>query len=1066
MIRRICRVRSGEESRQLLLPYLRDFPEAVVLATTKAAADELVWSAGGGTMGLHRRTLNQLAVEMAAGPMAAGGLVPLSPLAGEAIAARAIHEAKGKLTYFSPVADTPGFVQAAARTIRELRVALVSPAKLSRRGPAARDLSLLLRRWTALCEKFQLADEAHVLALAAMADDQPFGGLPLLVLDAPLLSQAAAAFFGHLLKRSPAVVVTVMAGDRETDAAWRSLLGIPSEEPPVANGGQLNGLRAQLFSARPESLADDESVQFFSSPGENMECVEIARRIHNAARSGGKFDEIAVLLRQPDRYQPLLEDALRRADIPAYFSRGVRRPDPAGRAFLTLLSCAAENLSASRFAEYLSLAQVPDLSDDGAPVPAASPVDLPVDEFAAGLVGQQPPPQESAAPVRTPPAPSSWEKLLVDAAVIGGADRWRRRLAGAAAELQLQLQAIAEDDGHREHLQQRLNQLASLQRFALPVVQALDELPRRATWDGWLAALASLARLTLRYPSGVLSLLAEMQPLDGVGPVSVTEVRDVLSSRLSTLRVEPLGRRFGAVFVGSIEEARGRHFEIAFVPGLAEGLFPKKILEDPLLLDSVRHAVDPALTVRQALTDRERLLLEIAAGASARVVFSYPAMDTALGRGRVPSLYALEVERAAKGVLSSLEEFERRWRMGASARLGWPAPEDAKEAIDNTEYDLAVRGSLHPGDTPEQVRGRMAYLLDNPHAARSLRARYRRWDTKHAWTTNDGLWAPQPETLATLQRRGLTQAAYSPTSLQAWAACPYRFYLHSILRLKERGEAAAIEQMDPATRGEIFHAVQFRILTTLRDEGALPVTRSSLDAAQSVADRALDEAAAEYRELLCPAIPPVWGSEIESMRTDLRGWLRDVALEDGRWTPAHFELRFGLAPNDSCDPASTQDEVVVQGGYRLRGSIDLVERNREDETLRVVDHKTGRVLDDRESPLLATGRGEVLQPVLYSLAAERLLNAAVRSGDLFYCTQTGGYDHRAVSISDLARDRAYQVLEAVDRSVREGSLPAAPRKDACLFCDYRTVCGPYEERRTADKPMHELAGLAKVRGQR
>ncbi len=37
--------------------------------------------------------------------------------------------------------------------------------------------------------------------------------------------------------------------------------------------------------------------------------------------------------------------------------------------------------------------------------------------------------------------------------------------------------------------------------------------------------------------------------------------------------------------------------------------------------------------------------------------------------------------------------------------------------------------------------------------------------------------------------------------------------------------------------------------------------------------------------------------------------------------------------------------------------------------------------------------------------------------------------------------------EALDR----GFLPAAPNKDACRFCDYRPVCGPWEEERTRRK---------------
>ena len=37
-------------------------------------------------------------------------------------------------------------------------------------------------------------------------------------------------------------------------------------------------------------------------------------------------------------------------------------------------------------------------------------------------------------------APASWEKLLVDAAVIGGRDRWRRRLRGLEREFELRLE--------------------------------------------------------------------------------------------------------------------------------------------------------------------------------------------------------------------------------------------------------------------------------------------------------------------------------------------------------------------------------------------------------------------------------------------------------------------------------------------------------------------------------------------------------------------------------------------------------------------------------------------------
>jgi len=45
------------------------------------------------------------------------------------------------------------------------------------------------------------------------------------------------------------------------------------------------------------------------------------------------FDQVAILLRSAERYQPMVEDALRRAGVPAYFSHGSARPDPGGGRF-------------------------------------------------------------------------------------------------------------------------------------------------------------------------------------------------------------------------------------------------------------------------------------------------------------------------------------------------------------------------------------------------------------------------------------------------------------------------------------------------------------------------------------------------------------------------------------------------------------------------------------------------------------------------------------------------------------------------------------------------------------
>src|SRR5204862_2342469 len=100
----------------------------------------------------------------------------------------------------------------------------------------------------------------------------------------------------------------------------------------------LDRIRQYLFAAAPPSPAGPfDAVELFSAPGEGREAVEIARRVLREARRGVPFDRIAIAVRAPAVYAGLLEHALGRAGIPAYFDRGTRRPHPAGRAFLALL---------------------------------------------------------------------------------------------------------------------------------------------------------------------------------------------------------------------------------------------------------------------------------------------------------------------------------------------------------------------------------------------------------------------------------------------------------------------------------------------------------------------------------------------------------------------------------------------------------------------------------------------------------------------------------------------------------------------------------------------------------
>ena len=1045
-----------------------DAPETLLVAPVRGAVDDFVRSFipdGGGRLGIQRFTLSQLASVLATERLASERLAPLSRLGAEAVAARSVFHLRGQLRYFAPVADTPGFARALESTLTELRMAGVHTDALAATGDPGRDLAQLMAHYDEELRRGGLADLAEVFRLAAevaRSGLHRLAGQPTLFLDVPPASAAERELAAALVERAPAVAATALAGDEEAITAWTEILGVgPENLEDRAPASTLGRVRRYVFSVEtPPRRESDESVTFFSAAGEGLECVEIARRIRGLAESGVPFDEVAVLLRYPDDYLPLLEDALRRAMIPAYFTRGALRPDPAGRAFLALLECTAESLSASRFAEYLSLGQVPGAAPEE-PAWAASG-----DDLHAGLKtveAEKAPATETHTdddPIiaGTLRAPLAWEKLLVDAAVIGGRDRWARRLKGLEAEFRLRLTEIGdEDEARRKHYQRQLERLRNLEGFALPLIAALDSLPLRATWGEWLAVLEDLARKALREPESVLSTLAELQPMAEIGPVGADEVRQVLAGRLRFLRREPPARRYGRVFVGAIAEAIARSFEVVFLPGLAEGMFPRRISEDPLLLDGFRAQLAGGLEVEPKRLAAERLLLRTAAGVTrSRLLVSYPRIDAMQGRNRVPSFYALEVLRAAEGYLPELRELEKRAALASPSRLGWPAPQDSQDAIDDAEHDLALLAPLlgAPG-----VRGRGKYLLEaNRHLARSLRARGRRW--RSSWFDADGIVDPDEATREVLAQHRLAARAYSASTLQHFAACPYRFLLAGLHGLRVREEAAPLEQLDPLTRGALFHAVQFRLFRVWQAAGLLPVNDDNLAHAVDAADQVLDEVAAEQAEELAPAIPRVWRSEIEALRTDLRAWIRQLPAIHAQWRPAHFELGFGLPVEEERDPASTEKEAVLPNGVRLRGSIDLVEIDPAGARLRVTDHKTGKA--PAQEPAYV-GAGEVLQPLLYALAAEQQVGRPAHSGMLYYCTQRGGYTQVEIPVTDRPRAMLERVLATIDTWIAEGYLPAAPRAEACTYCDYTLVCGPYEETRVRRKKQDRLAALHELR---
>lgn len=857
------------------------------------------------------------------------------------------------------------------------------------------------------------------------------------------------------------------------------------------------------------------------APGAAAEALEIARAFLREAERGLPFDRMAVLLADPGVYAPALREAFDRARIPAFFETGAPPADRAGRAFLTLLDCALDDLSADTFFAFLTLGEHRERED------------APGERAEDGNEG----PQDTDDPNDAFAILRRQEQLVLEARVIGGLERWQRRLERLAEQLQQQRETASDRAGAEAEAAEAARRERALARFRadfLPLLKRLAALPKgdggqdgrddggadavaeeglrfgneiendapdapqdaptkaasdapinRPTdapndaatrqrpaaptteagrlWGEWAKVLSDLARSALRRPEAVLRCLEETAPLAQVGPLTLAEVRAALGERLLDTGGASSGVRYGRVFVAPLEGARGLSFPVVAIPGLSEGAVRAGLREDPILPDRRRRELDPALRVAEDRLEAARRRLATAVGAATeRVLLSCSSLDVVEGRPLTPSYSLVEALRAGEGRTLTLEEIVERARRDSGVTPGLRAPQEPEAALDRPEFDLSLLGrALAPGADPEAARGAGAYLLRDERLAAALRREWMR--NNRGWQPADGFLAAGAEAKAALGRHRPTARIYSATGLEAFAACPYRFFLKNIVRLRASERPERLVGLDPLTRGSLVHDVFFRLGAELRERDLTPLRPGRLAEAVEALREVFAPEADRFREETAPAIDRIWNDQLEGLLGDLRGFLEREA--DNGFRVAANELTFGMTPSGYADPGSQREPAILPGGLRLRGSIDAVEE-KADGSRRVTDYKTGQ-----DSVRAGDGKrvlfgGEALQPLLYAFAQEAVTGKPTASGRLYYTTLRGAY-HQTVVETDTAEARTLleQFVRLLDEAITAGRFPAAPNPESryppCRYCDYLPVCGPRPASYRDTKKPHGAA-LAEV----
>ena len=158
-----------------------------------------------------------------------------------------------------------------------------------------------------------------------------------------------------------------------------------------------------------------------------------------------------------------------------------------------------------------------------------------------------------------------------------------------------------------------------------------------------------------------------------IGPVGLARgAAGARSAAEYAATAAPKESRYGKVWVGGIEEARGMAFRRVFVPGINEGLFPRPPAEDPLLLEVAARGARHRIARGRHGTAAHRRRLRVGA-ADALLLAARPA-DRA--RARAVLLRVRGASRGRRARRSTCASSRIARAPPPRRSIGWPAPRE------------------------------------------------------------------------------------------------------------------------------------------------------------------------------------------------------------------------------------------------------------------------------------------------------------------------------------------------------------------------------------------------------
>jgi RecB family exonuclease len=809
--------------------------------------------------------------------------------------------------------------------------------------------------------------------------------------------QATAAFYDEddLLDAAAASVLARRSGFL---ADLGEVYVVPPKPPSAAGAALIEALRTVAAvteldepSARPEET-------FLIAPDPASEAQQAVRLVLEALGAGVPLHEVAVVHGAGEGYGRLLREAFAAAGVTAVPLPGVPVAETrSGRGLLLLARLPELDYSRIGTIDFLSVA--------------------PIREWLPG----------TAADVHE--MTSTWDKISRDAGITRGPARWRQQLGAYSRDRTTQAEGL-DSVKHEWRIAmmrreaQHADRLLSVIEALVARLQPLREPQPAATF------IVAFKRVIEEYlDSDALGFSEALEEIDQLGTVdalagvfSLSSFAEALRANLEARCIRPHSIGDG-VIIADYRVAAGMRFQRVILCGAYEGAFPAGPGTDAILDDRVWLALrrehpfieDAAARIAHSKEAGERAVASAGDGA---LTWSAPAYESGGTREYFPSPLMTQAFLEVSGRPVTASSLRRGTDLGAAVlRPTSPLAVALRGPVLSTG-ELALRRAVGLAQEkrlplPDHARFR---------AVESLRARrstnLTEWDGNLA-ALDDPEW---------LQLQGLV----SPTSLEHYASCGFRYFLRSLLKLQVVEEPDERQMMDPREKGTLIHEILDRFFKQQQKAGRPQPneawTRADLDRLVEIADEELAEA--KSRGLT--GLDVFAQHETRTIRADLEQFLEQDTI---------FRRETGAVPS--------QFEVAIPvrevGGVLLRGFADRIDRTPDGRQAWVIDYKTGSDYGMKgidKDPLLG---GTKLQLPVYLAAAG---DAEEATALYWYISRRAGFTRFAYE-PDADKDARFEAtLEAIVSGVRAGAFPAHPGEEDewkskfenCGFCDFDRIC--------------------------